>query len=201
VSGAGTRRPAPDRPKTSPDGSSPSSEDVLSQVRRGNDASAGPIWGEGFEPFRMEGGRPSPSPSRGTPSVSPGGSSRPSKYRPFIGRVLGVDRVWAMPDTWGLDRTAEGLSVHGEIDLATAEPFEARTSEAVMDAPGSSVLLDLSRVTFMDSAGTRALIRVMKLQSGKSLVIQPSRPVFKVLQLVALTDRVLPNVEILEPPA
>jgi hypothetical protein len=56
-------------------------------------------------------------------------------------------------------------------------------------------------VLLMDSAGTRALIRVMKLQSGKSLVIQPSRPVFKVLQLVALTDRVLPNVEILEPPA
>jgi hypothetical protein len=41
----------------------------------------------------------------------------------------------------------------------------------------------------------------MGLQSGKSLVVQPSRPVFKVLQLVALTDRVLPNVEILEPPA
>ena len=106
-----------------------------------------------------------------------------------------------MPDIWGLDRTAEGLSVHGEIDLDKASEFEAQASEAVMDAPGSSVLIDLSRVTFMDSAGTRALIRVMKLQSGKSLVIQPSRPVFKVLQLVALTDRVLPNVEILEPPA
>jgi anti-anti-sigma factor len=106
-----------------------------------------------------------------------------------------------MPNTWGLDRTAEGLSVHGEIDLATAEPFEEQASEAVMEAPGSSVLLDLSGVTFMDSAGTRALIRVMGLQSGKSLVVQPSRPVFKVLQLVALTDRVLPNVEILEPPA
>jgi anti-sigma B factor antagonist len=114
---------------------------------------------------------------------------------------MGVHRTWAMPDTWRLDRTAEGLSVHGEIDLATAEPFEERAIEAVMDAPVSSVLIDLSGVTFMDSAGTRALIRVMGLQSGKSLVVQPSRPVFKVLQLVALTDRVLPNVEILEPPA
>ena len=106
-----------------------------------------------------------------------------------------------MPDTWGLDRTAEGFSVHGEIDLATAEPFEERAIEAVMDAPGSSVLIDLSGVTFMDSAGTRALIRVMELRSRKSLIIQPSRQVFKVLQLVALTGRVLPNVEILEPPA
>jgi anti-sigma B factor antagonist len=71
-----------------------------------------------------------------------------------------------MPDTWGLDRTVEGLSVHGEIDLATAEPFEEQASEAVMDAPGSSVLLDLSGVTFMDSAGLRALIRVRELRSG-----------------------------------
>jgi anti-anti-sigma factor len=106
-----------------------------------------------------------------------------------------------MPDTWGPDRTAEGLSVHGEIDLATAELFEEQASEAVMDTPASSVLIDLSGVTFMDSAGIRALIRVMELRCGKSLVVQPSRQVFKLLQLVALTDRVLPNVEILEPPA
>jgi len=106
-----------------------------------------------------------------------------------------------MPDRWGLDRTAEGLSVHGEIDLATAEPFEEQAGEAVMDAPGSSVLLDLSGVTFMVSAGLHALIRVMELRSGKSLTVQPSRAVFKVLQLIALTDGVLPNVEILEPPA
>jgi len=83
-----------------------------------------------------------------------------------------------MPDRWGLDRTAEGLSVHGEIDLATAEPFEEQAGEAVMDAPGSSVLLDLSGVTFMDSAGLHALIRVMELRSGKSLTVQPSRAVF-----------------------
>jgi hypothetical protein len=53
----------------------------------------------------------------------------------------------------------------------------------------------------MDSAGIRALIRVMELRSGKSLVVQPSRQVFKLLQLVALTDGVSPDVEILEPPA
>jgi anti-sigma B factor antagonist len=105
-----------------------------------------------------------------------------------------------MPDTWGLDRTAEGLSVHGEIDLASAEPFEERAREAVMDTPESSVLIDLSRVTFMDSAGIRALIRVMELRCGKSLIVQPSRQVFRLLQLVAMTGGVLPNVEILEPP-
>ena len=49
----------------------------------------------------------------------------------------------------------------------------------------------------MDSAGIRALTRVMELRSGKSLVVQPSRQVFKLLQLVALTDGVSPDVEIL----
>jgi anti-anti-sigma factor len=106
-----------------------------------------------------------------------------------------------MPDTWGLAATAEGLFVHGEIDLATADRFEERASEAVMDAPGSSVLIDLSGVTFMDSAGMRALIRVLELRSGKSLIVQPSRQVFRLLELVALTDGVLPNIEILGPAA
>ena len=106
-----------------------------------------------------------------------------------------------MSDTWGLDRTAEGLFVHGEIDLATGEAFEERAIEAVMDAPVSSVLIDLSGVTFMDSEGTRALIRVLEFRSGKSLVVQPSRPVFKLLQLVASTDGVSSDVELLEPPA
>ena len=105
-----------------------------------------------------------------------------------------------MPDTWGLAATAEGVFAHGEIDLATADPFEERASEAVMKAAGSSVLIDLSGVTFMDSSGMRALIRVLELRSGKSLIVQPSRQVFMLLQLVALTDGVLPNVEILEPP-
>ena len=103
-----------------------------------------------------------------------------------------------MPDTWGLARTAEGLFAHGEIDGATADPFEERASEAVK-AAGSSVLIDLSGVTFMDSAGMRALIRVLGLRSGKSFIVQPSRQVFMLLQLVALTDGVLPNVEIRQP--
>ena len=106
-----------------------------------------------------------------------------------------------MPDTWGFATTAEGLFVHGEIDLATADRFEERVSEGVMDAPGSSVLIDLSGVTFMDSAGMRALIRVLELRSGKSLILRPSRRVFRLLELVALTDGVLPNVEILGPAA
>jgi hypothetical protein len=70
-------------------------------------------------------------------------------------------------------------------------PLEVSTVASSPSAPG---------VTFMDSAGMRALVRVLELRSGKSLIVQPSRQVFVLLQLFALTDGALPNVEILEPP-
>jgi len=104
-----------------------------------------------------------------------------------------------MPDTWGLARTTEGLFAHGEIDLDTAEPFEKQASVAVMEAAGSVILIDLSGVTFMDSTGIRAFIRVLELSSGKTQIVQPSRQVFTLLHLVGLIDGVLPNVEVRQP--
>ena len=104
-----------------------------------------------------------------------------------------------MPDTWDLDRTSEGVLVRGEIDLATADSFEKQASEAVMEAANASVLIDLSGVTFMDSTGIRALIRVLELSSGKTQIVQPSRQVFTLLHLVGLIDGVLPNVEVRQP--
>jgi len=104
-----------------------------------------------------------------------------------------------MLDTWGLDGTTEGLFAHGEIDLANADSFEEQATDVVLGAAGTSFLIDLSGVTFMDSAGIGALIRVLELRTGKTLIVQPSRQVFTILRLVALTDGVLPNVEILQP--
>ena len=104
-----------------------------------------------------------------------------------------------MPDTWGLARTTEGFSAHGEVDRATAQAFEAQATATVMEASGPIALIDLSGVTFMDSSGITALIRVLELRSGKTHIVQPSRQVFMLLELVALTDGVLPNVEIRQP--
>jgi anti-sigma B factor antagonist len=104
-----------------------------------------------------------------------------------------------MPDTWGLNTTSEALLVHGEIDYANADSFEEQATDVVLEAAGTSILIDLSGVTFIDSAGIGALIRVLELETGRALIVQPSRQVFRILQLVALTDGVLPNVEILQP--
>ncbi len=104
-----------------------------------------------------------------------------------------------MPSTWGLDRTAEGIFVHGEVDLSSAEPFAEEASRAVMEATATSFLVDLSGVTFMDSAGLRALIQVLDLRSGKDIIVQSSPQVFTLLHLVGLTDGALPNV-VVRPP-
>jgi anti-anti-sigma factor len=104
-----------------------------------------------------------------------------------------------MPPTWDLDRTAEGVVVHGEIDLGVADTFEVKASAAVMGAAVGNLLVDLSDVTFIDTAGLRALIRVLELREGERMIVQPSRQVFMLLRLCGLTNGALPNVLVREP--
>jgi anti-sigma B factor antagonist len=104
-----------------------------------------------------------------------------------------------MPSTWGLHRTAEGVHVDGELDLASAEPFREQLSAAVCEDTGKSFLIDLSEVTFMDSSGLRALRKALDVGAAKNLIVQPSRQVFKLLQLTGLAGDLLPNVEVRSP--
>jgi len=103
-----------------------------------------------------------------------------------------------MPGTWGLIWTAEGLVAHGEIDLDAATAFEAQASEAVMLSTVGTFLIDLCDVTFMDSAGLRALVRVLEFHDGQRMIVQPSRQVFTLLHLCGLTNGALPNVLVRE---
>ena len=104
-----------------------------------------------------------------------------------------------MPSSWGLDRTATGILVRGEVDLSSAEPFAEEASRAVMEAPATTFLVDLSGVTFMDSAGLWALIEVLELGRRKDMIVQSSPRVFTLLHLVGLTDGASPNV-VVRPP-
>jgi anti-anti-sigma factor len=101
--------------------------------------------------------------------------------------------------TWGLDRTEEGISVRGEIDLASADDLVEAVCESARDAPRPFVI-DLSAVTFMDSAGVNALTRVANVLTSSDIVIRPSREVFRVLDLVGLTNGSWKNVVVLPPP-
>jgi anti-sigma B factor antagonist len=55
------------------------------------------------------------------------------------------------------DRDVTVLFVEGDVDLATAPSLEEAVTAAVT-APGRALIIDLTSVTFMGSAGLRVLV-------------------------------------------
>ena len=78
--------------------------------------------------------------------------------------------------------TAPGaVCIDGEIDLSVAGDFEQAILAASHEGPP---VLDMSRVTFMDSTGLNALIRVAKTRNGTPIVVMnPARAVRLLLDL------------------
>lgn len=68
------------------------------------------------------------------------------------------------PDAHGGTR----LTLRGELDLGTAAQLEQALAEARGD-----VLLDLRRLTFMDSTGVRVLLEAAKRGSGLRIIAPP----------------------------
>jgi anti-anti-sigma factor len=99
-----------------------------------------------------------------------------------------------------IDRTQNGIAVHGEIDLDTTGSFTDALLDASTQATGDEFLIDLSDVTFLASAGVAALMGAIQVLDGKHVVIQASKQVFAVLDLVGLTDGSVPTVEVRRPP-
>ena len=54
-----------------------------------------------------------------------------------------------------------GLTVRGELDLATA-PLLAAEIEQQLEAKPPAFVIDLTRTTFMDSSGARQLVRAAR---------------------------------------
>jgi anti-anti-sigma factor len=82
------------------------------------------------------------------------------------------------------------LVLDGEVDPHTTDQLDA----AVDAALGGRVVLDLSGVTFIDSAGLRSLIRAQRLaeSSGGMLVLRAPRPsTMRVLEITGLTDELV----------
>jgi anti-anti-sigma factor len=104
-----------------------------------------------------------------------------------------------MSGTWGLDRTAEGVVVHGDLDFDTASEFEAQASDALLRSTAGTFLVDLTDVTYLDSAGLRSLFQVLELRDDLRMIVQPSREVFTLLYVGGLTNGALPNVVVREP--
>ena len=79
------------------------------------------------------------------------------------------------------------ITVAGEVDVASAAELE----RYVRDYVHRNVTVDLGGVTFMDSSGITALVRVQRLvmDAGHSLRVTGERPnVRRVLEIAGLYD-------------
>jgi len=81
------------------------------------------------------------------------------------------------------------LVLEGEVDPHTTEQLDEAVDAALASA--GDLVLELSGVTFIDSAGLRSLIRAQRQvdEAGGSLVLRAPRPsTRRVLEITGLTD-------------
>jgi anti-sigma B factor antagonist len=114
------------------------------------------------------------------------------------GRSYGVgNRTWGSPGSFlqfrfERNREAETLYLSGELDVASPAALE-RTVDSALDRQGREFRLDVSALTFMDSTGAEALLRLHRRAGsfGRRLVVaSPTRSASRVLEILGL-DQVL----------
>jgi anti-anti-sigma factor len=99
--------------------------------------------------------------------------------------------VWRLEVTGEHGRTV--VRVTGDLDLETA-PQMLAAIEPTLDTGTGALVVDLSRLTFIDSSGLSALIRINQRMSaaGRELsIIAPGPPAAKTFEITGL-DQVLP---------
>lgn len=84
------------------------------------------------------------------------------------------------------------LGVAGELDTLTAPRLRVAVVEALDEAAGAPVVLDLTEVTFLGSSGLAALVDAVSQarERGGSLriVVDNARPVIRPIELTGLDD-------------
>ncbi len=87
------------------------------------------------------------------------------------------------------------LVVTGELDIATAPGLEATVS-SLCQAGARRIAIDFSELTFIDSAGVRAILVATDLcadnRSGLELVRSRHLAARRVFELSGLSDQILP---------
>ena len=80
------------------------------------------------------------------------------------------------------------MAVTGEVDLFTAPKFKQRISDPI-DAGRSTVIVDLTATTFIDSSSLGVLIgahRRLKLQGGNLVVVCDNEAIVKTFRITGL---------------
>ena len=104
--------------------------------------------------------------------------------------MSGVGFSVSRPDV-GKDKTLVAAS--GEIDLSTAEAFERELTRAIEERAPNGIVVDLSRVTFMDSTALNCLVRCFEAQSRRlrSMSVVTRDPRLLILLEITRLDRIL----------
>ncbi|MEU9019746.1 STAS domain-containing protein [Actinomadura sp. NPDC048394] len=94
------------------------------------------------------------------------------------------------------------VQVSGELDLATAPGLSARVGRLIAEGDPPRIVLDLGGVSFCDSSGINALVRLWKHISaagGQLLVLRPQPRLVTLLSRTGV-DRWVPVVQELPDP-
>jgi anti-sigma B factor antagonist len=100
-----------------------------------------------------------------------------------------VERVLSIEDQREGDRHT--LLLTGELDMASAPELEEQ-AQRLCARPPSELVLDLSRLEFIDSAGLKAILRVSALcreHTCEFCLTPGARPVQRLFELTRLVDR------------
>jgi anti-sigma B factor antagonist len=90
-----------------------------------------------------------------------------------------------------LEVEVDGELVHlsGDLDAQTAPLLDEAVDRAAEDGSGR-VVLDLSRVEFVDSSGLRSMVRAAGPGGEREVVLRsPGRATRRILDITGLSDR------------
>lgn len=92
------------------------------------------------------------------------------------------------------------LRVEGVVKLGESAQFFAQNLERTLEREKGHVLVDLSRIDYMDSTGVGELVSYLGRFQGrerKLILVDPSQPIRRVLE-VARLDEIFPTYDSLE---
>jgi len=82
------------------------------------------------------------------------------------------------------------VKLEGELDLVSAHEFRETVDQAMRELMSENLLIDLSRVTFIDSSGLGVILgrfRKIKGTNGQMVLYGPSANVRRILELSGIS--------------
>ena len=81
------------------------------------------------------------------------------------------------------------VQADGELDLVSAQSFRETVDRAIEEIAGLNIIIDLSRVTFIDSSGLGVILgryRMIKAKNGEMILCGLNKNVNRVLEMSGL---------------